>query len=196
MVTHAIPERPLTIDDLMTLPEDGNRYELIGGELIVSPAPSLRHQHLVGEMFKRLSSHVEDRQFGTVFTAPVEVQLTPHDVVQPDIVVVLTERLYRLKEQRIEGAPDLVVEVISPGSRGTDRVRKAALYANHGVREYWLVDPETESVAVQILEAGRFIPMPTEGRRVRSRVLPDFEINVASLFTLPVWMVREGGADA
>jgi Uma2 family endonuclease len=191
MVTPAFTGRPMTIDDLATLPDDGNRYEVIGGELFVSPAPSLRHQYLVGELFKQLSGHVNDQRLGVVFAAPVEVQLSPHDVVQPDVVVVLRHRLDRLQELRIVGAPDLVIEVISPGSRGTDLVRKAALYASHEVQEYWVVDPEAESILVQAHQEGRFVPVAGHGGRLRSRTLPGFEVNEADFFAPPSWLTRE-----
>jgi len=140
------------------LPDDGNRYEVIEGELYVSPAPTRRHQ----ELSKRLEYHlyrwaeVEGRR-GEVFYAPFDVILADDTVLQPDLIYVREERRDRFSERGLEGAPDLVVEILSPSTRARDRGLKRETYARHGVSELWLVDPEANAVEVFRLDGGRLV---------------------------------------
>lgn len=151
-------ERPLNAGDLRSFPDDQNRYEIIGGQLIVSPSPSTRHQAILGELFSALKMHLASIRAGRVFVSPLDVHLSSHDVVQPDLLVVLDDRRDIIQEHGIVGAPNLVVEIVSPSSRITDRVDKAALYARSGVQEYWIVDPIAETVTVYGLDGDRFSP--------------------------------------
>ncbi|MGI8475941.1 MAG: Uma2 family endonuclease [Thermomicrobiales bacterium] len=177
--------RALTFEDYLALPDDGVRYELIFGELMMSPAPRMIHQYLVGEMFWLLSSFVRIGELGLVFVAPFDVKFSRYSVVQPDVLVILRDNMAILNDDRVEGAPDIVVEVLSPSSRGRDLVKKMALYAEHGVPEYWAVDSKTEKVDVLALEGGRYLRYAAEDGIARSRVLPGFEVDPATLFAAP-----------
>lgn len=150
--------RPLSADDLTAVPDDRNRYEIVGGQLIVTPSPSTRHQHVLTQLATWLNLHLIQNQPGTVFVAPMDVRLSFYDVVQPDLLVVLDDRRDIIQEQAIVGAPNLVVEILSPSSRITDRVDKAALYASSGIEEYWIVDPGAETVTVYGLDGDHFSP--------------------------------------
>jgi Uma2 family endonuclease len=139
---------PLTYEDYVLIPEDGKRHEIIDGDEYMTPAPTTPHQRIVGRLFNRLYRHAEDHARGEVFVAPCDVLLSETDIVQPDVLFVAAERARIVKERGIEGAPDLIAEVISEGNRRHDEVRKRKLYARHGVPEYWVVDPALETVKV------------------------------------------------
>jgi Uma2 family endonuclease len=157
MSIHSAP-RKMTYQDLRKLPEDLLRHELIDGEHIVSPAPLLKHQRVVLNVATVISACVRPRRLGEVFVAPVDVFFSKHDVVEPDVLFVAAANAYRLQKHKVAGAPDLVVEVVSPSSRRIDGVRKLRLYEAHGVREYWLADPETDVLEVYRLSAeGRLV---------------------------------------
>ena len=176
--------RPLDADDLRGFPDDDKRYEIIGGQLVVSPSPSTRHQHVLGEIYTALKNHLMSNTMGRVFVAPLDVQLSFYDVVQPDLLVVLNDRRDIIQEQGIAGPPNLVVEVLSPSSKMTDRVDKAALYARSGVEEYWIVDPIEETVTVYGLDGDRFAPSATLERidDLYSIVLTGFILDLDTIF--------------
>ncbi len=138
----------LTYEDYRTIPDDGKRHEIIEGEEYMSPSPTTPHQRIVLNLATALKQHVQEHDAGEVFVAPCDVILSDHDVVQPDVFFVAAERRDIVKERGIAGVPDLVVEVVSEGNRRHDEVRKRRLYARHGVAEYWVVDPELETVKV------------------------------------------------
>ncbi len=174
--------RPYTYDDLLTMPEDATRREIINGELVVSPSPHFVHQFLV----LRAARILEDAGAGggVVLAAPMDVRLTAHDVVQPDVMFIRNEHLGILaNDGRISGTPDIVIEIVSPGSARTDRVRKYALYARSGVPEYWLLDYRDRSFALHELRDGRYHAIPAESDgRLRSRVLPNLAVSAEDLF--------------
>jgi Uma2 family endonuclease len=150
------PQGRWTYADYAALPDDGNRYEIIAGVLYMTPAPGIGHQSVSARMVTFLVTHVEFAGLGRVFAAPVDVELTPDTVVQPDIVVVLSASLHRITPSRIIGAPDLVVEILSPGTAGYDRREKQDAYARAGVGEYWIVDPGAQTVELLTLDQGRY----------------------------------------
>jgi Uma2 family endonuclease len=176
--------RPLTAGDLRTLPDDGNRYEIIGGKLFVSPSPTSRHQVILTQLTTWLNLHVIQRGLGRVIVAPMDVHLSANDVVQPDLLVVLNESKEIVCEHGIVGPPDLVVEILSPSTMTADFIRKAELYALHGVREYWIVDPVGETIIVQTLEGNRFIFVNEYGAgdTLRSPLLDDLALELALVF--------------
>jgi Uma2 family endonuclease len=141
----------LTYSDYAALPDDGRRYELLQGELSVTSPPGTRHQRAIIALGSRLYEHVRARGLGEVLVAPTDCILSDVAVVQPDILYVATDRLSIISERGIEGAPNLVVEVLSPSSVRLDRGRKMNLYAEHGVPYYWIVDPESYSVEAYTL---------------------------------------------
>jgi len=180
-------QRPLDADDLRGFPDDDKRYEIIGGQLVVSPSPSTRHQYVLGEIYSALKSHLTSKASGRVFVAPLDVQLSFYDVVQPDLLVVLNNRKDIIQEQAIAGPPNLVVEILSPSSKTTDRVDKAALYARSGIEEYWIVDPVVETVTVYGLDGDRFAPSATLERNddLYSIVLAGFVLDLDTIFSEP-----------
>jgi Uma2 family endonuclease len=150
------PQGRWTYADYAALPDDGNRYEIIAGVLYTTPAPGAGHQSVSARLVTFLVTHVEFAGLGRVFAAPVDVELAPDTVVQPDIVVILSANLDRITPSRIIGAPDLVVEILSPGTAGYDRREKQDAYARAGVGEYWIDDPGAQTVELLTLEQGGY----------------------------------------
>ena len=183
-VPAAWKNRRWTFDELVAeLPESNLPTELWDGELVMSPAPSFLHQKIVDRFHDLLKAWVRKHRLGETALAPIDMVLTTRRATQPDVVFISKERLGIIKE-RILGAADLVAEVISPGSRRRDRIDKRDLYEQHGVREYWLIDPEAKTVEVLHLEAGTYqlVGRCHPGERARSRLLKGFEVPVAPLF--------------
>lgn len=140
----------------MKLPE-GSRAELVDGELLMCPSPRQRHQWVVGSLFVLLAQFVHTRKLGKVFVAPFDVHLPSGDIVEPDLLFVARGRL-DIVQDWVRGAPDLVIEVLSPDGLERDRIVKRNLYAGNGVREYWIVDAEAKTIEVFALHAGEYEP--------------------------------------
>lgn len=147
-------KQKLDYADYARIPPDRNRYELLEGDLCVTPAPSPLHQRISRRLQRHLEDYFHARGLGEVFNAPIDLILTPHDVVQPDLVVVTDPA--QVSGRGIEGSPALVVEVLSPSTRDHDRTAKARRYAALGIRHYWLVDPETSRIECYRGEAGAY----------------------------------------
>ncbi|MCI0394583.1 MAG: Uma2 family endonuclease [Chloroflexi bacterium] len=174
-----------TYEDWYRLPDDGMRYELIDGVLYMSPPPSVAHQSAVLRLAARMLFHADTNGLGLVLTSPIAVRLPGRDsVVEPDILFIAKERLDIVGEETIDGAPDLVVEVLSPGNYFYDRGKKQEAYRVAGVREYWIVDNRMRTVEVLQLQGEVFVPSEPAGRgaAVRSSALAGFEIHVDDLF--------------
>ncbi len=139
-----------TVKDYMSI-QDDKRYELIEGELVVVPSPSLDHQRMVTRLWASLSEFVGERRLGEVLVAPLDIVLSDYDVLQPDVMFVSTERAYIKAPNSIRGAPDLVIEILSPSTEQRDRTTKRNIYARYGVQEFWLVSLEEHSVEVLAL---------------------------------------------
>ena len=140
---------PTTWEDVLRMPDDGNRYEFIGGRLYMTPAPVTRHQRVLGRLWSALLRILVDSGRGEVFSAPLLVEFPgTGDRVQPDLLFVSNERRAIIGEKQVLGAPDLVVEILSPTTAHRDRGIKLDLYARHGVRQYWIVDPGEDVVDV------------------------------------------------
>ena len=183
-VAQTLPK--LTYDDFVLFPDDGKRHELIDGEHYVSPSPNLRHQRVLASLNFLLYGFVRDRRLGDVFFAPLDVVFTIHDVVEPDLIFVSNARASILTAANLQGSPDLVVEVLSPSNRRYDEVRKRGLYERAEVSEYWIVDPEADTVKVYRRE-GQLFSRPAllsarDGDRLTSPLFPDLEIALADLF--------------
>ena len=174
----------VTYDDWLRTPDDGHRYEILGGEFYVSPPPNLLHQRISKNLFLKLSRHLEETATGEVFYAPVGVRLSDQDVVEPDLVVVLQENRHRIGTQAIEGPPDLVVEILSPGTAGRDLGPKRTLFERGGVPEYWIVDPEAATVEVLSLQDGTYrrLGLFGQGEQLRSWRLAGLEMAIAEVF--------------
>lgn len=179
-----LPEKDrYTYEDYRQLPE-GAPYELIRGRLAMSPAPTPRHQLVQANLFFELSRVVRDQDEGHVLSAPLDVRLSDTTVLQPDLVFIETDRTDLIGDQAIEGAPDLVVEILSPASAHRDLTEKKRLYETHGVREYWVVDPDSETVEIfensenGFLQAARAV----EDGTVSSTAIDDFTVSLPALF--------------
>lgn len=177
----------VTWRDVLTMPEDGNRYEAIGGELYVSPPPKLPHQWVSGRLFLALSDLLVRPGLGWVFYAPTGVEFPDTDEgVQPDLVFVARDHPGRLTEDGIRGAPDLVVEILSPSTARRDRTVKRHLYQRQGIAEYWIVDPEAKQIEVWRFGAGATEPERcTERVPVRLREQLIGEIDLTKIFDWP-----------
>jgi Uma2 family endonuclease len=151
----------LTYEDYVLLPNDRNRYEILEGELTVTPAPSTKHQSVSANLFKLLSKHIDDLNLGKLFYAPIDLILDATTILQPDLLVVFSARQHIITERAIEGVPNLVVEIVSPTTSRTDRVTKAQIYARHSVPAYWIVDPSEETIEIYLLEGEVFRPAVT-----------------------------------
>src|SRR6185503_16136140 len=136
----------LTYDDYVTLPDDGKRYEILDGDLAVTPSPLVRHQRVLGNLYRVLDEYVREYDAGLVLLAPVDVVLEESTVVVPDLVFVAKDRLAIVTERAVEGSPDLLVEILSKGSVRRDRGAKMKLYARFEVSHYWIVDPRERTV--------------------------------------------------
>jgi Uma2 family endonuclease len=147
-MTLAQPPVELTYEDYLHLPEDGKRHEIIDGKHYVSPTPPTRHQIVLVNLLHHLHPMVREHRLGRVLAAPVDVVLSDTDVVEPDLLYLSTAHLDRLTEANVQGAPDLVVEILSDSTRRTDEITKRRLYERWGVAEYWVVDPVIEAVKV------------------------------------------------
>lgn len=177
------PRGQWTEADYFTLP-DTNRYvELSEGELIMPPHPTRSHQKAVEELFVRLRTFVQDNELGEVHVAPLPVRLWPGKIREPDVLFVAREHSDRIGEQFF-GAPDLVMEVTSPGTRRTDRVEKLVEYAQAGVEEYWIVDPEAQTIEVFELRQDTYVLLDKwgVGETARSALLEGFTMAVGDLF--------------
>lgn len=178
------PQGQWTYDDYAALPDDGKRYEVVNGVLYMSPSPNGGHQDAILEIASYLRMHVKLAGLGLVRVAPFDVRLSPRDVFQPDILVVLNAHLDRVKNNYVLGAPDLVVEVVSPSTGGFDRREKQDAYTHAGVPEYWIVDANARTVEVLTLEREKYRSLGVfQGREtLPSRVIPSFSVHVERFF--------------
>jgi Uma2 family endonuclease len=174
----------LTYEDYEAFPDDGNRYEIIDGEVYMSPPPITAHQWASAELTWFLSSHIRQHGLGRLFYAPFAVMLSPHDVLEPDIIFISEDRMSLLDEKGLRGSPDLCIEIASPSTRGYDRSVKSDRYARFGVSEYWIVDPHRKTVEVFVLENGAYsaLAVVEASDRVVSRILPELELHADALF--------------
>lgn len=166
------------------LPEDGNRYELINGVMYMAPSPSFFHQEANAGFLTHLTIHVKWQGLGKVVAAPMDVKLSTTYTVQPDVVVVLNNNLSIITPGKIEGAPDLVVEISSPGTVGYDRREKQDGYALAGIKEYWIADPIAHTVELLVLEKGVYRSEGVfQGKALLpSHILPGLPVQVEQFF--------------
>ena len=172
-----------TYEDYKHTPED-KRYELLDGELIMVPAPRIAHQRNSREIGFTLLAFVRENDLGEVFYAPCDVVLSDTDVAQPDILFVSKERSYIITEDNIHGAPDLVIEILSPSTAQRDRTLKRTLYERHRVPEYWQADTDAKNVAALTLVNGEYkvAGIYGEGQTLVSPLLPGFTLEIDRIF--------------
>ena len=177
----------LTYDDVLRLPQDDLRHELIEGVHYVTASPNLRHQRISGRLYVALALWLREHPLGEVYYAPVDVVLSPHDVVVPDLVYVSHQRAMDvLTDAAVKGPPELVVEILSPGTSRRDRTIKQALYDRWGISEYWLVDPDREAIRIVHRDSGGFslaADLTADDDVLTTPLLPGLAIPLASLFT-------------
>lgn len=188
MSTTARSAVKLTYEDLCVMfPEDdGVHRELIDGEIVVTPSPVKRHERLRTRLVVSLGNHLDEHPLqGEMFMARFDVVLSPHDVLEPDVLVVLGDQQDILTETNIRGAPGLVVEILSPSTRKRDQIIKRDLFDRQGVREYWMVDPDHNQVTVyRRVEDGSF-PMAATldaSETLATPLLPGWSLSLAKLF--------------
>jgi Uma2 family endonuclease len=178
------PQGEWTYEDYARLPDNGMRYEVIEGDLYMSPAPRSIHQRVIARLYGYLWEYLKHRSVGEAFFAPIDVILpdlaTP---VQPDLLFIANDRLNIVKEKFVEGAPDLIIEVLSPGNPALDRRTKFRVYAQAGVREYWMIDPDAGTVEINVLRGQAYAPLGSfgAGDQTRSEVLTDFSVSVSDI---------------
>ena len=182
-MVQAKPTVKLTFADYCKTPDD-ERWELIDGELIMAPSPTGRHQLVAGKLYRLVADFVERAGLGCVLIAPLDVVLSDVNVVQPDMMFISNARAHILTEANVQGAPDLVVEVLSPSTAIRDWRTKLDLYAEYGVQEYWVVDPDGERVWVMAREDGALGEVGHYGRAdtLVSPTLPGFTAELSQVF--------------
>ena len=176
--------RKLTYDDYLRIPEDGQRHEILDGEHYVTASPFFPHQFSAGRLHLRLGGFVEERDLGVVLFAPFDVLLSAHDVVQPDLLFISKERAGIITRANAQGAPDLVVEILSKSTRMRDEGLKLERYDLFGVREYWLIDTDRRTAKIYRREGGRLrlaAELSVEDV-LTSPLLPGLEIRLAEIF--------------
>jgi Uma2 family endonuclease len=176
-------ETACTYEDYRKLPE-GAPYQLIGGELVLTPAPGTYHQLISGKLFYRFMSFNDEKNAGVVLAAPVDVYLGESETYQPDIVFVSRDRAGIIEPERINGSPDLVVEILSPSTAYYDLRKKFKVYEQLGVKEYWIVDPKQKAIQVFVLNNGKFA-LDQEGGMdgaVQSPILNGLTVKLDEIF--------------
>ena len=172
-----------TYEDYLNAPED-KRYELLDGELVMALAPGERHQSVSIRLGWKLVQFVTENRLGKVYHAPFDVVLSDWDVVQPDLIFVSNARTHIITPANIQGGPDLVVEILSPSTAERDKTFKYALYAEHGVGEYWMVDTDAKTITVLLLgERGFAVEgIYGEGETLESPTLGGFALTIDDVF--------------
>jgi Uma2 family endonuclease len=173
-----------TYEDYLLLPDDGKRYQIVRGELFMSAAPIPKHQIVSIRLVFRILQYVEAHRLGICLCAPIDLLLAKDSVVQPDIIFIQESRRGIIGEKYLTAAPDLVIEILSDSTRKLDLVLKRSLYAEHGVREYWIVDPKAERIDIHVLENGELVKKSegTEGEVRSPAVLPGLAFPVREIF--------------
>ena len=184
------PSVKFTYADLLNFPDDGRRHEIIDGEHVVTPSPNTKHQTVSMTLSGALTAYLTHHPVGAVFAAPLDVVFSDLDVVEPDLMYISRERAGVLTEQHVRGAPDFVIEILSPGTRRTDEITKRKLYERFGVAEYWVVDPELDLVKIYRRTAEGFTRVgeltAEGGDALTTPLLPGFSITLAAVFAPPL----------
>jgi Uma2 family endonuclease len=171
----------LTYEDFLLLPDDGRRHEILDGEHYVNPSPNTKHQMASLRLVLALGDFVHAYGLGQLFHAPYDVVLSENDVLEPDLIFVSTARRAIITDANIQGAPDLVVEILSPSSRNYDERVKYHAYERFGVTEYWIVDPDAEAVTIYRRAGGTFKRVDS-GNAITTPLLPGFALEVSAIF--------------
>jgi len=181
MSTTAPKVQRWTYKEYAEIPEDGLRHEIINGEHFANPSPSTQHQHVSKRLQYQIYTKIELAGLGVMFNAPMDVQLSEFDIVQPDLVVILNENVRKITPTKIKVAPHLVVEILSPSTSGNDQTIKKDLYERSGVAEYWVVDPFERQVDQWILQDGKYVLAPKAGV-LRMTFVENVEIDLETVW--------------
>jgi Uma2 family endonuclease len=183
-----VAEKKITVPEFLQMEFEGEDayYELINGQIVKKSAPTVQHQECSLLLMLKLGNFVVEKKLGKIYTAPTDVYLDDFNHVLPDIFFISTanNKIIDYREGVVTGAPDLIVEILSPGTMGNDRFDKKEAYENAGVKEYWLADPNNRSIEVYENKDGRFEPhsfAAVEGK-VQSKVLEGFEVDILDIF--------------
>jgi Uma2 family endonuclease len=173
----------LGYDEFVLFPSDGNRHEIIDGRHYTNPAPSTGHQSASKHLQYQLYQKIELARLGKVFYAPIDVQLSDHDIVEPDLIVLKEPSSAEITKSRIMGPPELVIEILSPSTKQNDETLKRRLYEQSGVLEYWLVDINERVVTQLVLEDGTYNESPEKfSESIELAVLPEIEIDLTLIW--------------
>ncbi|EIP97487.1 hypothetical protein OpiT1DRAFT_01927 [Opitutaceae bacterium TAV1] len=175
---------PLTRHDYALIPVGSPNYQLIEGDFVMAPSPSSFHQSIAGLLYRLIGNYLDTRPIGTVFIAPIDVYLSDLNVYQPDVLFIRKENRSIIKKHGIEGAPDLVIEVLSKTSARYDLGPKRAIYARTGVEELWIVDPDRRTLALYRLATDSETPAATykAADTFSSTLLPGLTISLKAVF--------------
>jgi Uma2 family endonuclease len=183
MAQSSIDKPVWTYADYCVLPQDFNRHEIIEGDHVVTPSPTTKHQRVLANLTSLLNAYVNAQGLGIVLAAPMDVLLAPTSVVQPDLLFISKERLGIIKEANIQGAPDLVVEVLSPSTAAIDRGGKMSLYARYGVLHYWILEARHLSLETYEIREGEY-ELTSQFKKdglVKVSLFPGLSISLAEL---------------
>jgi Uma2 family endonuclease len=175
-----------TYEDFLLFPEDGKRHEIIDGDHFMTPSPATKHQRVSMKLSAAFMNFLKVHPLGEAFAAPFDVVLSNEDIVEPDLLFVSAARLAIVTEKNIQGPPDLVVEILSETTRKTDEIVKRKLYERYGVAEYWIVDPELETVKVYRRTEQGYVRTAELAREANDTLstplLPGFQAPLAEVF--------------
>jgi len=185
-MAQSVSSTKFTYEDYILFPDDGRRHELIDGDHLVTPSPRTKHQKISGNLHISLGTFVQKTKCGLLLAVPADVVLSDLDVVQPDLLYICAARALIITEKNIQGAPDLVVEILSDTSRKTDEIIKRKLYERYQIQEYWIIDPELETMKIYRLSGRNYSPkeeLSLESESTLSTpLLPDWKISLHQLF--------------
>lgn len=184
IATHlGAPKKQATYADYLKTPE-GGKFQLIAGEILEMTSPSLYHQEILLNIISEFRHFLLKNKIGKVFVAPLDVYFSDTEVYQPDILILLNESFSKMKENKIEGAPDLVVEVLSPSTAYYDLKHKKSIYEKQGVREYWIVDPIEKTLEIFELQNGKFISTGelSKNEIAKSKLISGMEVGLDIIF--------------
>jgi len=183
MASTATEKKKYTYEDYLKTPDDV-RYELIEGDLLMTPSPVTKHQRILRELGFELLSFVRVKDLGEIFLAPFDVHLDNENVVEPDILFISKQRLHIIGEKNVQGPPDLVVEILSESTANRDLVQKKRLYAKFGVKEYWIVIPGEEIVEIYTLKDALYVLGKSLGKEdaIESPLLKGLKIDLKKIF--------------
>ncbi|HEV8231391.1 MAG TPA: Uma2 family endonuclease [Thermoanaerobaculia bacterium] len=184
MVTAVI--RKVSYDEFQTLPRDGSkRFELIEGEVFMTPSPNTKHQIAASNLHFAIRKFIEEKDLGRVFFAPYDVVFSKWTALEPDLLFIRRKRLSIITDANVQGVPDLVIEILSPGNKAYDRETKHRVYEQAGVPEIWYVDPEERSVEILNLARDRGYERTAKlsgNDAIVSNVLPGFSLTLDEVF--------------